>query len=317
MQAHLKSDETETDTDFAKEGKSMEEQGGKEGRERDDEDAFTMKELQPLPVRKSNEKETKSNQSQNNCTSLLLPSDTKDAEIQLVGGSDENEHNNDGLDEIVEEDGVVEADQDSNTEKEHREDAKEREFNELELKEVGENSRVVDIESDIVPSEATGEEEIIEIVKEEIVVEEIVEEEIVEIVEEEIVQIVEEEIVEEESEEEDDHQTDILTPALSLLIFNISMPCVDLYFDASLIRILFFNNWGCLFVLVCALATNFLFTAFAWWRIEPKSQKAWSWIFLVLQIWPQLKAVQVNLSILVETKLRHISGPLVGVEARP
>ena len=189
---------------------------------------------------------------------------------------------------------------------------------------------MVDIESDIVPSEATGEEEIIEIVKEEIVVEEIVEEEIVEIVaeviveddilEEEIVQIVEEEIVEideEESEEEDDHQTDILTPALSLLIFNISMPCVDFYFDASLIHILFFNNWGCLFVLVCALATNFLFTAVAWWRIEPKSQKAWSWIFLVLQIWPQLKAVQVNLSILVETKLRHISGPLVGVEARP
>ena len=268
-----------------------------------------MEERQPLSVTKYNKNETKSNQSQNNCTSLLALSNTKDGEIQLVGGSDEKEHNNDGPDEIFEVDGVVEADQDSNTEKEHREDVKEREFNELELKEVSENSRVVDLESDIVPSEATGEEEIIEIVKEEIVVEEIVEEEIVE--------IVEEEIDEEESEEEDGHQTDILTPALSLLIFNISMPCVDFYFDASLIHILFFNNWGCLFVLVCALATNFLFTAFAWWRIEPKSQKAWSWIFLVLQIWPQLKAVQVNLSILVETKLRHISGPLVGVEARP
>ena len=266
-----------------------------------------MEELQPLSVTKYNKNETKSNQSQNNCTSLLALSNTKDGEIQLVGGSDEKEHNNDGPDEIFEVDGVVEADQDSNTEKEHREDVKEREFNELELKEVSENSRVVDLESDIVPSEATGEEEFIEIVKEEIVVEEIVEEEIVEeeiveeeviveddIVKEEIVEIVEEEIDEEESEEEDDHQTDILTPALSLLIFNISMPCVDFYFDASLIHILFFNNWGCLFVLVCALATNFLFTAVAWWRIEPKSQKAWSWIFLVLQIWPQLKAVQVN-----------------------
>ena len=116
----------------------------------------------------------------------------------------------------------------------------------------------------------------------------------VEIVEDEIV---EGEIVEDESEEEYDHQADILTPVLTLLLFNITMPCLDFYFDASLIGILFLNNWGCFFVLVCALATNFLFTSFAWWRIEPKSQKAWSWIFLVLQIWPQLKAVQVNLSI--------------------
>ena len=76
-----------------------------------------------------------------------------------------------------------------------------------------------------------------------------------------------------------DHQTDILTPALSLLIFNITVPCIDFYFDAALIRILFSNNWGCLFILVCSLVANFLFT---WWRIEPKSQKTWSWIFLIL-----------------------------------
>ena len=125
---------------------------------------------------------------------------------------------------------------------------------------------------------------------------------------------VEEEIVEEDSEEKED----ILTPALSLLIFNISMPCVDFYFDAHLIRILFANNWGCLFVLVCALATNFLFTSFVWWRIEPKSQKTWSWIFLILQIWPQLKAFQVYIS--DQFCLRrpiYISGALVSVEARP
>ena len=138
----------------------------------------------------------------------------------------------------------------------------------MELDEVGENSTVAILGADVVPSEDTVEEE-----------------------------VVEEEIVEEESEEEDDYQTDILSPALSLLIFNITMPCVDFYFDVSLIHILFLNNWGCLFVLVCALATNFIFTSFTWWRIEPKSQKAWSWIFLVLQIWPQLKAVQVNLAI--------------------
>ena len=281
-------------------------------------------EERPLTLTNANNNETKSNQGQNNCTSLLAPSNTENGEnVQLVGGSDENGHNNDGL-EIVEVERDVEADEDSKTEKKHRGlDAKEMGFNaivELELKEIGNNSRAG---TDAVPSEATVVEDIVEdeivkeeiakddIAKEEIVNEETVQDEIVgdeiaegaiieeETVENEIVgyEIAEDEIVEEESEEEGEHQTDILTPALSLLIFNITMPCVDFYFDASLIRILFFNNWGCLFVLVCALAANFLFTSFAWWSIEPKSQKAWSWIFLVLQIWPQLKAVQVNLSI--------------------
>ena len=91
MQAHLKSDGNETDT----ESTSMEEQGGKEERERDDGGAFTMEQLQPLSVTKSNENETKSNQIQNNCASLFASSTMKDEENQLVGGSDENEHNND------------------------------------------------------------------------------------------------------------------------------------------------------------------------------------------------------------------------------
>ena len=77
-----------------------------------------------------------------------------------------------------------------------------------------------------------------------------------------------------ESGSEDDYLTDILTPSLSLLIFNILMPCVDFYFDAALISVLLSNNWGCLIILVSALAANFLFTCYAWWRIEPRSQKA-------------------------------------------
>ena len=190
-----------------------------------------------------------------------------------MGFTGENEHN--GVVEIVEIDAFLEANKDSKTEKEveHRvADAKEDEFNdegvdpifeELELNEVGESSTVADPGADFAPSEDT--------------------------------------VVEEESEDEGDYQTDILTPALSLVIFNITMPCVDFYFDAALIRILFSNNWGCLFIVVCALVTNFLFTSFAWWRIEPRSQKAWTWLFLILQMWPQLKAVQVELVVFVST----------------
>ena len=88
--------------------------------------------------------------------------------------------------------------------------------------------------------------------------------------------------------------TDIVTPSLSLLLFSIFMPCLDIYFDSMLLETLFPRHSGCFLVIVCALTVNFAFTCLAWWRLEPESQKTWSWIFLLLQIWPQLKAGQVK-----------------------
>ena len=95
-------------------------------------------------------------------------------------------------------------------------------------------------------------------------------------------------VIEQQGEE------DIVTPTLSLLMFNIIMPCLDIYFDTLLIQKLSPDHLGCLFVIVCALTFNFSFTCLAWWRFEPEKQKTWSWIFLLLQIWPQLKAGQVE-----------------------
>ena len=137
-----------------------------EEHERGDEDAFTMEEMQNLSVTKSNEDETRSKQSQNNFTSFVTPSSTKNEENQLAGGSEENKSYNDRLDVIVELDGLVEADEDSNTKKDHRGlSAKEAEFKEkyeliveLEFNEVSENSTVVDL----APIDPTVAEEIVE-----------------------------------------------------------------------------------------------------------------------------------------------------------
>ena len=244
----------------------MEAQGGKEEQGIEYKDALAIQEL-PLSVTKTNEKENETKSNQSQTQN------TKNEENQLVSVTGESKHNTDGLVEIVEIDAFVEAaDEDSNTEQEVEHRVVDDKVEELELNEVGESNTVAVLGVDIIPSEDT----------------------------------VEEELEEEESEDLGDYQTDILTPALSLLIFNIIMPCVDFYFDAVLIRILFSNNWGCLFILVCALATNFLFTSFAWWRIEPKRQKAWTWIFLILQIWPQLKAVQVQLVVFVSTQPTYL-----------
>ena len=87
---------------------------------------------------------------------------------------------------------------------------------------------------------------------------------------------------------------DFLTPVLKLLAFNIILPFIDIYFDIRLILKLHPQHVGCLLVILSGLFLHFIFTCFAWWRLEPRAQKKWSWIFLILQIWPQMKAVQVS-----------------------
>ena len=88
---------------------------------------------------------------------------------------------------------------------------------------------------------------------------------------------------------------DAITPSLKLLIFNIILPTIDIFLDTALVQKLFRNGyWGSGAFVTAGILTNFLFTSIAWWRMESAKQKKWSWIFLVLQLWPQLKAFQVQ-----------------------
>ena len=73
-----------------------------------------------------------------------------------------------------------------------------------------------------------------------------------------------------EESEVDENVTDVVTPALKLLIFNILMPCVDIYFDSSLILRLYPQFWGCILVIVSGLLLHFIFTCFAWWQAITK-----------------------------------------------
>lgn len=74
----------------------------------------------------------------------------------------------------------------------------------------------------------------------------------------------------EESAGVDDNVTDVVTPALKLLIFNIVMPCVDIYFDSTLILKLYPQFWGCILVIVSGFLLHFTFTCFAWWQAVTK-----------------------------------------------
>ena len=87
---------------------------------------------------------------------------------------------------------------------------------------------------------------------------------------------------------------DSVTPSIKLFMFNIVLPTMDIILDITMIQKLFSNGyWGCGTFVVTGIITNSIFTSLAWWRLEPRDQKKWSWIFLLLQLWPQLRALQV------------------------
>ena len=88
---------------------------------------------------------------------------------------------------------------------------------------------------------------------------------------------------------------DSVTPSIKLFVFNIVLPTMDIYLDTILIWKLLSNEyWGSGICILAGIATNFIFTCLAWWRLESPSQKKWSWIFLLFQLWPQLRAFQVQ-----------------------
>ena len=87
---------------------------------------------------------------------------------------------------------------------------------------------------------------------------------------------------------------DAITPSIKLVLFNIIFPTADIFLDIALVHKLFHNGYlGSGVLVFTGIFTNFLFTSLAWWRLEAAKQKKWSWIFLALQLWPQLRACQV------------------------
>ena len=88
---------------------------------------------------------------------------------------------------------------------------------------------------------------------------------------------------------------DAITPSIMLIVFNVILPTIDIFLDTALVKKLFLNEyWFAGLIVTSGILTNFLFTSLAWWRLESSQQKKWSWIFLLFQLWPQLKAFQVE-----------------------
>ena len=79
---------------------------------------------------------------------------------------------------------------------------------------------------------------------------------------------------------------DYLSPTILLIIFNITLPTMDLYRDFTMLMWLYshpnYLTWA--ICLSSGVFLNFLFTCWAWWRLEPKTWKRWTWLLLLLQV---------------------------------
>ena len=88
---------------------------------------------------------------------------------------------------------------------------------------------------------------------------------------------------------------DYLSPILILIIFNIGLPTTDVLRDLTmLIRLSSYPqhmSWG--IYLFAGVLLNFLFTCWAWWRLDARLHKRWTWILLLLQV-----SVQATIAVL-------------------
>jgi len=81
---------------------------------------------------------------------------------------------------------------------------------------------------------------------------------------------------------------------LPIVLFDVGLRTWDIFGDLSLIIIWFIGHhyiYGTSMFMPLLLC--FLSTAYKWYKLEDQQDKRWSWVFLLLQCWPQLRALRV------------------------
>ena len=53
---------------------------------------------------------------------------------------------------------------------------------------------------------------------------------------------------------------------------------------------MFIFRWG--ISLTIPILLTFCFTTIHWWKMESKEGKCWTWVLVLLQLWPQYRAIR-------------------------
>jgi len=114
----------------------------------------------------------------------------------------------------------------------------------------------------------------------------------------------EERLNENEDQEQDDdlHQEDDFDSSghsdgmkriVPSFVFDVVFPSLDVYSDLSLIIEWFIKrHWIYAISMSMPVLLQFLFTIHKWVRLEKSESKKWSWLFLLIQFWPQWRAIR-------------------------
>ena len=77
-------------------------------------------------------------------------------------------------------------------------------------------------------------------------------------------------------------------------VFDVILPSADVYSDLSLVIPWYWNgHYKYASSMTFPLLLQFLSTTYKWFRLEKRESKRWSWIILLLQCWPQWRAIRI------------------------
>ena len=77
-------------------------------------------------------------------------------------------------------------------------------------------------------------------------------------------------------------------------ILDVTLPSMDVYSDFSLVVGWYLNgHFKYAISMTVPILLQFLSTIYKWVRLEKRKNKIWSWPILILQFWPQWRAIQV------------------------
>ena len=78
------------------------------------------------------------------------------------------------------------------------------------------------------------------------------------------------------------------------IVFDVVFPSLDVYSDFSLILGWYMNgHFKYAISMTIPIMLQFLFTIYKWIRLEKMANKKWTWPILLLQFWPQWRAIRI------------------------
>ena len=81
---------------------------------------------------------------------------------------------------------------------------------------------------------------------------------------------------------------------MSMVLFDAILPTLDVHGDASLVGPWYnYGHYRYAALMTIPMALNYILTFIKWCAVENRSDKKWTWILVILQLWQQWRVLKV------------------------